>query len=208
MRIRLTLSLVLVLILSGCRYSSPAWQIESYHVAVNRDENRFGFAVASSLERQPEGFVATFPDGGTPIVKEQKITVWSVVTGDNNSTIPEKLAEIPRPADIVSGLNVHCIGWETSGAFYIRVTGHAGKTSDTAFLRHVIRINPDHTYIYVTDEPDLKQSLQAGPPVDQKLFVDFTPIEGNLQVSVSRGVRVSYTGVRFRVMPDGDVRLP
>jgi hypothetical protein len=174
-------------------------------MVVHRDEARFAFAVVSSLERQPEGFVATFPDGGTPIVKEQKIRVWTAdVSAKAAPAMPEKLAEIERASDIRSGLNVHCLGWDSSGAFYIRIIGRTGKTSDTAFVRHVVRISPDHSSSEVSLEPDLHQSLQSGPLVDHRLLVDLAPVGGNLQVAVGRDLLVNPTVV-FRVRPDGNI---
>lgn len=165
------LSIIVVMLicftLSSCQYSPPYWRTEG-HYLISRDAQKFVVMANSEMVRQPEGFIAQFPDGGTDILVEQRISVWQF---DPRTLAFIRLAELQRPTDIHSRiLGTYLYGWDEEGSLYVALNGNKGRTSDTPKVTHVFRIAPG-SVTEVPSAPDVRESVQQGPDIDLKLWI-------------------------------------
>jgi hypothetical protein len=134
-----------LLVGGGCAYGPPIWRHRLENAMAEPGGHRFALAVVSTESRRPEGFLATFPDGGAPRVLRERARLWLCDADGGHVT---RLAIIERPASFRSEFHLWVVGWEArmdTSAVYVQMSGRTGATSDTPFYRWLFRfeVAPD-----------------------------------------------------------------
>src|SRR5262245_315787 len=125
-------------------YGQAIWRHRIENTMAEPGSHRFAIAIISSQEREPRG-IATFPDGGKPVVVRERAGLW-LCGADSGQVV--RLAIVERPPSFRSEFHFWIVGWEAHGdtsAIFAQMTGRAGATSDTPFYRWLFRFeaSPD-----------------------------------------------------------------
>lgn len=205
-RLNIIVAMVMCFTLTSCQYSTPTWDLFEHTYLISRDRQRFVLMATSGLIRWPEGFIAQFPDGGVPIVMQERVSVWQF---DPKTLAFFRLAELQKPVDI--GSRIHWIsiyGWDAEGNLYVSLQGNKGSTSDTPEVKHVFQIAPG-SVAEVPSAPDVSASVQQEPEIDRKLWVDLSVpvvgVEKPMTISIKSRYEDSYRAM-WEMAADGSVR--
>jgi hypothetical protein len=102
--------------------------------------HRFAVVLLTTESREPRGFLSRFPDGGRPKILSEKMALWLC---DADRGTAARVATLPKPADTSSDFSAWIVGWDPPGessGVYVEVSGRRGETSDSRFLRWLLRI--------------------------------------------------------------------
>ena len=109
--------------LTGCTYGPIHTAVEIGNAVARPGSHVFAMASKWQRKRDPEGFPATFPDGGMPKEIELEARVYVV---DVDRRVVVRAAQIPGFAGIPQPKSVHIEGWH-GGDLYFRLFGYGGS---------------------------------------------------------------------------------
>lgn len=126
-------------LLGGCSYGPEEIDVEIQNALAEPGSHRFAVSVKFERIRKPAGFLATFPDGGSPKIISQEARVYIV---DLEQERIKRVARLPGYAGIRQPKTVWVQGWR-DGSVYFRLFGYGGNqgsgddlsASRTAFFR-------------------------------------------------------------------------
>ena len=110
--------------LAGCRYGPVHTSAEFGNAVAQPGSHVFALASKWQRQRDPEGFLATFPDGGSAKVVAVEARIYVV---DVERRVIVRVARFPDFGGIPRPSSVHIEGWQ-GGDLYVRLFGY-GRSS-------------------------------------------------------------------------------
>ncbi|MEL7040037.1 MAG: hypothetical protein AAGL90_00850 [Pseudomonadota bacterium] len=126
-----TVALPILLLLTGCHYGPERLKTEIENAVLNPGKNSFAVAAHVWTVRDPEGFVATFPNGG---VLDEKAKTAKIFVVDLQSNTIELRAVFDETTIIPNPKTLRLLGWKDD-IIYFHMEGYGGYD----------RRNGDHT---------------------------------------------------------------
>lgn len=114
---------VAMVVLAGCSYGPVHTAVDLGNAVVRPGSHVFAMSGKWQHQRDPEGFVATFPDGGKPQVLGVEARVYVV---DVDRRVIARVAQIPGFAGIPQPKQVWIEGWN-EGHLYFTLFGYGGS---------------------------------------------------------------------------------
>ena len=146
-----TLIFVWMLCLSGCTYG-PAQHRVWIKQAEGRPETRTFAAIVQSQVRREATGIAAFPDGGSPKITDQVVTVY---VADVDQRIARRIGQIPVPPEVDRAFEPFLLGWK-GPSFYLQFSGCPRHSSECwgKLTRYVYyRVGEDGTIARVDRVP-------------------------------------------------------
>jgi hypothetical protein len=171
----------LMFVLTGCTYGPVHTAVELGNSVARPGTHVFAMATIWKRERNPESFLATFPDGGKKIVVEREARIYVIDVARRHIV---RVAQVPDFAGIPKPKSVHIEGWH-GDHLYIRLFGYGGSDwhgDDMSDPRRLyFRVSPSGDLDAVAQLPaQLESSAQSGPhhhrPRDWRTDVRPSPI--------------------------------
>lgn len=128
-----------LLLLDSCTYGPVVVRHRFANAMAEPGGHAFAVILLTTESREPTG-LSRFPDGGRTRILSERMGLWLC---DADRGTAARIATMPRPAEIQSGFSAWIVGWDPPGestGVYVEVSGHRGATSDTPFLRWLVRI--------------------------------------------------------------------
>lgn len=153
--------------LAGCRYGPIHTSADFGNAVVQPGSHVFALASKWQRKRDPEGFLATFPDGGSAKVITVEARVYVV---DVDRQVIVRVARIPDFAGIPRPSSVHIEGWQ-GGDLYVRLVGYGGSArrgDDISDARRLyFRVSSGGIVVSVERLPaGLERAAESGPTGD------------------------------------------
>jgi hypothetical protein len=142
-------------LLGGCTYDPPTWHYRVENAMPQPRDHRFAVMILATQSQAPTGLSA-WPDGGKARVLRQTAKLWLC---DPERGAARLMALVERPKAIRSEYAAWIVGWDSTGDYrsiYTDVRGRSGETSDTEFLRWLLKV-------------------EVGPDTSRALAVPFLP---------------------------------
>lgn len=118
-----SITLVLASAFMSCTYGPSKISVEISNLVARPNSHVFAIGSIWKRERDPQGFLATFPDGGKKKVLELEARVYVVDVGTREITSIVQIREFP---DIPRLKSVHIEGWKGEH-LYVRLFGYDGS---------------------------------------------------------------------------------
>lgn len=153
--------------LTGCTYGPVHTAVELGNAVARPGSHVFAMASMWKRKRDPEGFLATFPDGGVQKVVELEARVYVIDVARRRVV---RVAQVPGFAAIPRLASVHIEGWHGDD-FYFRVLGYGGSGwhgDDIADVQQLFfRVSPGGNVDPVEELPArLESEAESGPTGD------------------------------------------
>lgn len=153
--------------LAGCTYGPVHTTVELGNAVAQPESHTFAMASIWKRVRDPEGFLATFPDGGKQKIVELEAHVYVIDVAHRHVV---RAAQIPGFAGIPQPKSVHIEGWH-GGYVYFRLFGYGGSNwqgDDMSDPRRLFfRVSPGGEVDRVEQLPArLESAAQSGPTGD------------------------------------------
>lgn len=123
-RVKHWLLVLLIAGLSGCSYGPERYQVYFESIASEPGTHRFAFAVDWTIIREPQGFIATFPNGGIPRVIEQEARLYLV---DLRAQSIEKIAQLKDYGGVPVPKSIYLYAWRPDGV-YFTISGYGSSS--------------------------------------------------------------------------------
>ncbi|HSQ29243.1 MAG TPA: hypothetical protein VLN49_05295 [Gemmatimonadaceae bacterium] len=146
-----TLTIAGLLAMSACTYGPAQHRVQIQQVRGRPETRTFAAVVWSEVRREATG-LAAFPDGGSPKIRDQAVTIY-VADADQLSVRRVGQIRIPREMDVYP--QPYLDGWQGS-SFYLTVSGcpRPGTECDGKRRRKVAyRVDEDGTMTRVDAVP-------------------------------------------------------
>jgi hypothetical protein len=118
MRRARALTIAGVLATSACTYGPAQHRVQIEQAQVRPETRTFAAIVSSEVRREATG-LAAFPDGGSPKIRDQAVTVY---LGDADQHIVRRVGQILIPPEIEEYPSPYLRGWQGS-SLYFTVSG-------------------------------------------------------------------------------------
>jgi hypothetical protein len=192
--------------LTGCTYGPVHTAVELGNAVAQPGSHTFAMASIWKRVRDPEGFLATFPDGGKQKTIELEARVY-VIDVARRSVV--RVAQIPGFAGIPNPKSVHIEGWN-GGDLYFRLFGYGGSDRQGDNMsdprRLFFRVSSGGHVDRVEHLPDRLQSAAQSGPTGNPPFLRLS--RGHAEIDIGIDGRPGSSTHRARVAIDPETGEP
>jgi hypothetical protein len=188
--------------LASCTYGPVHTAVELENAVARPGSHVFAMASIWKRKRDPEGFLATFPDGGSAKIVELEARVYVI---DVARRVVVRVAQIPGFAGIPKPESVHINGWQ-GGDLYFTLFGYGGSRwhgDDMSDARRLFyRVSPGGNVEPVEQLPVRLESAAQSGPTGYPPFLRLSRGHAEINIGIDGQPRSSINKARVFIDPE------